>query len=121
MAARTASTAARARATEPGLDDGAEVAAHALLRLVADDPGCHGRVRAARIIGGFSVPYRTDEDAERLASYAVRVQWTIREATRLVDAMIDGGLMAQTPGPRPALVLTRPGFRALEALEGINA
>lgn len=96
---------------------GAEAAAHALLRLVGEHPGQMGRLRAARIIGGYAVAWRDDEDAAELARYAVELEWPLREITRLVDAMISGRLVAQTPGPRPVLVLTRAGFRALEALE----
>lgn len=98
-------------------DVGAEAAAHALLRMVAEHPGQMGRLRAARIVGGFAVPWRDDEEAAQLARYAVELTWPLREITRLVDALIGGGLVAQTPGPRPVLVLTRPGFRTLEALE----
>lgn len=97
---------------------GAEAAAHALLRLVGEHPGQMGRLRAARIIGGYAVAWRDDEDAAELARYAVDLEWPLREITRLVDAMISGRLVQQTPGPRPVLVLTRAGFRALEALDG---
>jgi hypothetical protein len=99
-------------------DVGAEAAAHALLRLVADHPGQMGRMRAARLIGGYAVPHREEVDARRLAQYSIELDWTLRDIVRLVDAVLGGGLMAQTAGPRPVLVLTRPGFRALEALEG---
>jgi hypothetical protein len=98
-------------------DVGAEAAAHAVLRMVGDHPGQMGRLRAARILGGFSVPHRDEQDAARLAGYSVELNWPLRELTRLVDALISGRLVAQTPGPRPVLVLTRAGFRALEALE----
>lgn len=98
-------------------DVGAEAAAHSLLRLVAEQPGRMGRLRAARVVGGYSVPPREGEDVLDLTGYAVQLDWTLREITRLVDTLIDGGLMAQTPGPRPVLVLTRSGFRVLEALE----
>ena len=100
------------------LDVGAEAAAHSLLRLVAEHPGYMGRLRAARIVGGYPVPYRDDQDASQLAQFAVELDWPLREITRLVDALITGRLMTQTPGPRPVLVLTRSGFRTLEALEG---
>lgn len=100
-------------------DVGAEAVAHALLRLVADLPGQMGRLRAARIIGGYPVPHRDEQDATRLDRYAIRIDWPLRETTRLVDALISGGLVAQTVGPRPVLVLTRAGFHALEALEGV--
>ena len=100
-------------------DGSAEVVSHAILRLVADLPGEAGRIRAARIVGGYSVAYRTDGDMERFAKYAVGdVDWSLRELTALVDALIAGGLVAQVPPPRPTLVLTRAGHRALDALEG---
>jgi hypothetical protein len=98
-------------------DVGAEAAAHALLRLVAEHPGQMGRLRAARIVGGYPVPHRDDEEAAALVQYAVHLDWPLREITRLVDALITGRLVTQTPGPRPVLVLTRSGFRTLEALE----
>ncbi len=100
------------------LDVGAEAAAHSLLRLVAEHPGQMGRLRASRIIGGYPVPYRDDEEADALGQFAVQLDWPLREITRLVDALITGRMMTQTPGPRPVLVLTRSGFRTLEALEG---
>lgn len=111
----------RAEASADGgamLDVGAEAAAHSLLRLVAEHPGHMGRLRAARIVGGYPVPHRDDEEAGALAQFAVQLDWPLREITRLVDALITGRLMTQTPGPRPVLVLTRSGFRTLEALEG---
>lgn len=98
-------------------DVGAEAAAHALLRLVGEHPGHMGRLRAARLVGGYPVPHRDDEEALQLGRYAVQLEWPLREITRLVDAMITGGLIAQTPGPRPVLVLTLAGFRTLQALE----
>ena len=101
----------------PG-DVGSEAAAHSLLRLVAEHPGYMGRLRAARIVGGYAVPHRDEQEAETLAQFAVQLDWPLREITRLVDALITGRLMTQTPGQRPVLVLTRAGFRALEALEG---
>lgn len=102
-------------------DDGvtAEAAAHALLRMVGDLPGQMGRLRAARVVGGYSLP-GADENPElvaQLAPYAVAVQWPLRETVRLIDALIDGGLVARTAGPRPVLMLTRAGHRALDALE----
>ena len=99
-------------------DVGAEAAAHSLLRLVAEHPGQMGRLRASRIVGGYPVPHRDDEEATALTQFAVQLDWPLREITRLVDALITGRMMTQTPGPRPVLVLTRSGFRTLEALEG---
>ncbi|MCW2972331.1 MAG: hypothetical protein JWN72_604 [Thermoleophilia bacterium] len=102
-----------------GLEDvGAEAAAHAMLRLTADFPGLMGRLRTARIVGGYAVPHRDDADAARLSRYGIEIDWTLRELVRLVDALIDGHLLAQTSGPRPTLVLTRAGYAALVALEG---
>lgn len=98
-------------------DVGAEAAAHALLRLVGEHPGQMGRLRAARLVGGYPVPHRDDQEAIELGRYAVQLDWPLREITRLVDALISGRLVAQTAGPRPVLVLTRAGFRTLEALE----
>lgn len=100
------------------LDVGAEAAAHSLLRLVAEHPGQMGRLRASRIVGGYPVPHRDEQEADTLGQFAVQLDWPLREITRLVDALITGRMMAQTPGPRPVLVLTRSGFRTLEALEG---
>jgi hypothetical protein len=101
-------------------DVGSEAAAHALLRLVGEHPGQMGRLRAARVVGGFTVPFRDDDEAARLLPYEVELDWTLREVTRLVDALIAGHLMVQSPGPRPLLSLTRAGFRALEALDGLQ-
>jgi hypothetical protein len=98
-------------------DIGAEALAHAVLRLIADHPGQMGRLRTARVVGGFPVPHRDGTDGSALERYAVDAGWTIRELVQLVDALIGGGLAARTIGPRPVLVLTRAGFVALSALE----
>ena len=95
----------------------AEVAAHAVLRLVADMPGRIGRLRAARIVGGFAIPFREETPPEVLELYCARPSWTLREVVTLVDALIDGGLIDQAAGARSTLVLTRAGFMALTALE----
>lgn len=97
---------------------GAEAASHAILRLVADRPGQMGRLRTARIIGGFTVRWRSDEEAAELQQYQVPLDWGLRDYIRLIDVLISGGLVTQSVGARPLLVLTRPGYRALEALEG---
>lgn len=102
-----------------GGEVGAEAASHAILRMVGDFPGQMGRLRAARLVGGFAVQHHSPEEAAQLAAYAIDLDWPMREVTRLVDALIAGRLLAQTPGPRPVLVLTRAGFRALEALDGL--
>jgi hypothetical protein len=98
-------------------DVSVEAAAHALLRLVAEHPGRMGRLRASRLIGGYPVAFRDDEKSLDLGRFAVQLDWPLREITRLVDSMISGRLITQTPGPRPVLVLTRAGFRTLQALE----
>jgi len=104
-----------------GLEDvGAEAAAHAMLRLTADFPGMMGRLRTARIVGGYAVPHRDEGEAERVARYAIEIDWSLRELVRLVDALLEGRLIAQTSGPRPTLVLTRAGYAALVALEGTS-
>lgn len=110
------------RGVEPGAGDeahslAAEAGAHAVLRLVCDLPGSMGRLRVARVVGGFSVPFREETPPELLARYAVELGWPLREVIALVDAMLDGGLLVQTIGARPTLVLTRAGFLALHALE----
>ena len=99
-------------------DGGSEVVVHAVLRLACDHPGMLGRLRSARVVGGYAVPERDGgPTATDLARYAVRVDLHLKEIVALVDAMLEGGLLAQTPGVRPTLVLTRSGFRALEAME----
>ena len=98
----------------------AERAAHAMLKLVGDHPGRMGRLRCARIVGGYPVPHRDDTEGHQLATYAVPLDWPLREITRLVDALIEGGLLAQTEGPRPTLALTRAGHRALDALDALD-
>jgi len=100
---------------------GAEAAAHAVLSLVVDHPGQMGRLRAARLVGGYPVPHRDDEEQVSQSRYALELDWPLREITRLVDALISGRLLAQTAGPRPVLVPTRAGFRTLEALEAGGA
>lgn len=101
-------------------DASAEIASHALLRLVGDHPGHMGRLRAARVVGGFAVAWRDAEEAADLQRYQVDLDWSFDDFRRLVDALVAGRLMARTAGPRPVLVLTRAGFRALEALDGVT-
>ena len=116
MTATTTSTAA----STPDGQCTSERAAHAMLKLVGDHPGRMGRLRCARIVGGYPVPHRDDLEGQQLATYAVPLDWPLREITRLVDALIDGGLLTQTEGPRPTLVLTRAGHRALDALDALD-
>lgn len=94
-----------------------EAAAHAMLRLVADMPGQMGRLRVARVVGGYTVRSADEALVERLGHYAVEHPGGLREIVELVDALIAGQLMAQTMGQRPTLVLTRAGYRALDAFE----
>lgn len=96
----------------------AEVAAHAILELVATHPGQFGRLRTARIVAGYAVPINDEDMAQNLAPFTAIVKhWTIRDTVDLVDAMVSGALLAQTSGIRPTLVLTRAGHRALDALQ----
>lgn len=96
-----------------------EAAAHAGLRLAADFPGQVGRIRAARVIGGFTLDGDPDVIA-RMAHYWVHLDWPLRELVALIDRLVEGGLLTRTFGSRPTLVLTRAGFRALEALESTS-
>lgn len=92
-----------------------EQVAHAILKVVGENPGRFGRLRTARIIGGYPL-VDPPQDVER---YAIEgLEWPIRDVVACIDAMIDGGLVTQTIGQRPCLCLTIAGFRALEALEG---
>lgn len=95
----------------------AEQVAHATLRLIADHPGTLGRLRCARIVGGYSVPHRDDEQQAAMQKYALQLDWPLRDLTALVDALEQGGLLTHTAGPRPTLVITRAGHRALDALD----
>lgn len=102
--------------TDDHPDHNAETVAFALLRLVGAYPGQFGRLRCARIVCGAPIP-REDDPAEVYAFAITGLAWTLRETVELVDAMLNGGLFAQTKGARPALVLTRAGHRSLDALE----
>ena len=96
----------------------AERAAHNALALIANHPGQFGRLRCARIVGGFSVNFDSPETAATIAPHAsVVLNWSLRAMVDLIDALLHGGLLAQTTGQRPTLVLTRAGFRALDALD----
>ena len=110
----------RRDAVDPAPDHttSAEVVAHALLRLAADKPGHMGRERAARVVGGYAVAHRDAEEERSCEPFIVARDWRRKELVGLVDALIAGGLLAQSVGPRPLLVLTRAGFHALNALEG---
>lgn len=95
-----------------------EQVAMAILKLVGERPGTIGRMRCARIIGGYAVPAASDEERDALAQHALlELAWPLRTLAALIDALADGGLLAQTSPPRPTLVLTRAGHRALDALE----
>lgn len=89
-----------------------------LLRFVCDYPGCADRIRAARIVSGRMVPLRPEDSEQEILSYAVHDSpFRLKDVVALVDTLLRGGLLAQTAGPRPALVLTRLGFGALLQLE----
>jgi len=109
-------TAIPTATTEP-TSCSSEHAAHQILRLAAEHPGMCGRLRIARVVGGYPVPHRDEIEAKDLARYSTPLDWPLREVVRLVDALIDGKLIAQTTGPRPTVVVTRAGHRALDALE----
>lgn len=102
---------------DPERTIGAEAVAHAVLSLVVEHPGQMGRLRAARLVGGYPVPHRDEEERESQERHALDLDWPLREITSLVDALLRGRLLAQTSGPRPVLVPTRAGFRTLEALD----
>jgi hypothetical protein len=106
-----------ATVTEPTTET-AELAARAILGLVAAHPGTFGRMRTARLVSGHAVPLDDPDIEATTATYTgVARGWALRDAVGLVDALIHGGLIAQTNGPRPTLALTRAGFRALDALD----
>lgn len=88
-----------------------------LMQLVADQPGHYGRLLAARIIGGSFLPAEGVMDIAVSERYMVDTELPLRELVALVDSMLAGGLLVQTLGQRPTLVLTRAGHRALDALE----
>lgn len=105
--------------TDHELDVLTERIAHGVLRVAGELPGQMGRLRAARIVGGFPVQAAEEELREQLAPYRVEGAEgrPLRELVAMVDALLDGGLLAQTTGQRPTIVLTRAGHRALDALE----
>lgn len=97
----------------------AQKVAHALLRVVADLPGQLGRIRAARIVRGFSVPVYADQEFTDVSKYRMDgLDWKLSWVIGLVDALIEGELIAQGRGPRPTLSLTRQGFIVLDHLDG---
>lgn len=95
-----------------------ERVARQMLALVADHPGTVGPLRCARIVGGFTIPVVSEQQQELFITYAVpNLGWTLRTLKDLVEALQRGGLITTTAGPRPTLVLTRAGHRALDALD----
>ena len=86
----------------------------AILGLVVDRPGSFGRLRCARIVGGYDLGHDQDHELDR---HAVATAATLPVLVEFVDDLLDGGLLAQTAGARPTLVPTRAGWRALDALE----
>jgi len=87
---------------------------HAILRLAGDKPGHFGRLRTARIVGGYDLNRSVESE---LNEYAVMTDWTLTPLIDLIDGMVKSGLIIQTPGARPTLVLTRKGHRALDGME----
>jgi hypothetical protein len=85
--------------------------------MCVDMPGQMGRLRAARVVSGYPVECPDDETVARLERYTLEHGWSLKPTVDFIDAMLDGGLLTRTGGPRPTLVPTRAGFRALEALE----
>jgi hypothetical protein len=106
-------------ATIPTTDEqtDAEVAAHAILELAATHAGQFGRLRAARIVGGYAVQLDEQVAASIAPNSSIVFHWSLRDLVSLVDALLVGGLLMQTAGQRPTLVVTRAGHRALDALE----
>lgn len=99
-------------------EQGAETVAWSVLGLIASHPGQIGRLRSARIISGYPMDHDDPELARSATPFAsVVVDWSLRGTISLIDALVDGGLLTQTAGARPLLVLTRAGFHALEALD----
>lgn len=78
-----------------------EHAALQILRLAAEHPGAYGRLRIARVVGGYRVPCRDESEHAALARYALELQWPLREVVRLVDALLEGALLAQTGRSTP--------------------
>jgi hypothetical protein len=102
---------------DPVTPSSSELAAHAVLELAATHPGQFGRLRCSRLITGHPVPI-DNETTESTHPYTGIVNdWTLRDAVDLIDALLAGGLLTQTIGARPTLVLTRAGHRALDALQ----
>lgn len=96
-------------------------ASYRLLLLAAEQPGLFGRLRAARVLCGLPMPAR-DEESEPLDRYEVpALDWSLQACVDLVDALRSGGLLAETGGMRPSLVLTLAGHRALQALDSARA
>lgn len=104
----------------PTVQNGAEAEAVAwdLLKVVAAYQGYMGRTKAVRVLRGLDEP--TYDQVDKPKRYAGAEGWNVRDTAAMVDAMIDGGLIATTPGARPTLVLTLAGFRSLEALNHAN-
>jgi hypothetical protein len=112
-----AATAPKESSAEGNTDAQTDAIAHAMLRLIGEMPGHHGRVRVARIVGGKLVEDPADRPVD-YSPFAIADTFTVKALTELVDSMIAGGFIAQVPGSRPTLVLTRAGHWALDALEG---
>ena len=92
--------------------------AFAVLRIAGELPGRVGRTRAARIIGGYPTALRESESEQQFARYTLTsCAPHLRAIVDVIDAMVTGGLVALSDSPRPLLVLTRAGHRALDALE----
>lgn len=87
--------------------------ANAILAYVGEHPGIAGRLRVARIIGGYTVPHREDDPDWSTYACEAASELPLRAITRHIDELVRQDRLRQTPGPRPVLVLTLTGYDAL--------
>lgn len=89
----------------------------AVITICADAPGIAGRLRMARILTGGKIA--SDHDVFIRINPSIRTDHDISnaDAVRIIDSLILNRWIAQTPGVRPALVLTRGGFEELQLME----
>lgn len=91
-------------------------AAVGLLALATAFPYSGALPRACRIVGGYSVPYRSENEEQALTLYAAQLDnLPLREIRRIGNALVERGLLA-TNTRRPAIYVTDGGTAALATL-----
>jgi hypothetical protein len=112
MTQPTPATTRSARASLDAFTDAELLALRAgLVAVVAAHPGAYGRTRLSSFFA--HLPNSCTDEAMSAVALPLELPVPMPSAKallELVDAIIDDGLLATSPGPRPVLHLTPAGF-----------